>query len=169
MKIIALTCLGIACALTGNYIAYRLNMRVLLIEKLEIMLNSIICEVNYLSAPVEEIVEALSVRKDLQKLQFLSVCKKQIDSGEDFRSAWKKAVSDKRNVRYLNSEDISILEAFGNEFGTTDSESLISVCKMYSVMVRENLKVAKEFTQRYASLSGGIGLLTGIGVIIVLF
>lgn len=169
MKIIALTLLGLACALTGNYIACRLNTRVILLEKLEIMINAIVCEVNYLSTPSENVVQFLSERKDLSKLHFLKKCNDYISVGADFRTAWQRAVTDKSDMKYLNKSDRSLLEAFGNQFGTTDSEGLLSICSMYLELFKENLNEAKECRDRYASLSSGLGLLAGVGTIIVFF
>ena len=169
MKNIALIMMGMSCALTGNYITHRLNMRVVLLEKLEIMLNTIVCEVNYLSTPVEDMISLLSNRKDLKKLYFLENCNNYIMNGADFRTAWQRAIAEKSDVKYLNKAERALLEAFGNQFGTTDSEGQLSICSMYLDLLKDSLNEAKRVKEKYSSLLNGLGLLAGIGIVIMFF
>lgn len=142
-------------------------MRVRLLEKVEMMINTVSCEIKYLSSPTDEVVSMLSHRKEFNELKFLRYCYLEMTNGSDFRSAWHKAFCFNSNLRYFDKTDISVLDSFGNQFGTTDGEGQISICSMYLDLIRENIKDAKAQRERYASLSSGIGLLAGIGVIIV--
>jgi stage III sporulation protein AB len=159
--------LGVVCALTGQYIAYRLNMRVKLLEKLQVMLCIIESEIRYLCRPGDEIISELAENKDLNGLTFLKSCDSLMKGGTDFKNAWEISVSDRNNVRYLEKDDVTMLRSFGGLFGVSDSTGQISNCQLHSELLKSKLNDAREKRDRYASLSCGLGLMAGIGVIII--
>lgn len=139
-----------------------------MLEKTEIMLNTIICEINYLLTPVEEIVLLLSLREELDDLFFIRECRKRIESGQDFRSAWNDSLTDFRNKRYLVSDDCVLLKEFGEKFGATDRQGQVSVCLMYLELFRDKIRLARTKREKYSDLFNGMGLLCGIGIVILL-
>ena len=60
MRIFALVMIAVTSALIGQYIAFVLKMRVLLLEIIEQMFSLIRNEINYLSLPANEILDKLS-------------------------------------------------------------------------------------------------------------
>lgn len=163
----AVIMLAVVTVLIGQYYAHRLVVRVRLLEKIELMLNAVLCEVNYLATPASEIVLKLVKRNELEDLVMLNKCVEEIKSGVDFRVAWAVSLRNPYLKAYLKERDISLLESFGNAFGTTDAEGQRSICSFYIDENADNLKDARDKKERYANLFAGLGFLFGIGVIIV--
>lgn len=163
-----MTALGLACALTGQYIAYRLNMRVRMLEKILVMLSSAQSNLEYLSSPSDELVHSLAENRELKNLKFLKACSEKIKNGADFRTAWETSLREKSNTPYLKDEDISLLVSFGELFGTTDTAGQISNCRLHAEMLKDKLEEAKRYCDSYASLSYGMGIVCGIGAVIIL-
>lgn len=160
--------LGIFCVLTGQYIAYTLEARVDLLEKIAVMITLIESEINYLQRPADEIFISLSGKKELKKLKSISSCSQLMNDGICFKTAWSKALSVKSNVRFLEKDDVNILNSFGETFGITDKEGQIQNCRLHLSLTESKLKEARQKRDSCASLSCGLGALTGIGVFIIL-
>ncbi len=152
--------------MTGQYIAFLMNMRVRMLEKVQLMLSAAENSVSYLRATSCELVSALAGNPELKMLGFLDNCLERMRSGEDFRSAWLNSV--KSDVRYLKQEDKALLISFGSFFGITDAEGQIANCRMHIKLAAARLNEAAEARDRYASLSCGMGIVCGVGAIIVL-
>ena len=142
-------------------------MRVRMLEKAQLMLSAAENNVNYLRATSSELVSSLAENPELKELPFLGVCRVRMQNGEDFRSAWLSSVNG--NTRYLKREDKALLISFGSFFGTTDADGQTASCRMHIKLVGDKLSEARELRDRYASLSCGMGLACGVGVVIVLF
>lgn len=154
--------------LTGQYTAYRLIRRVIILEKIQLMLSSIENEISFRSSPSYILIKSLGENPQLSELGFIGECLRRTGGGEDFHSAWKSSVSMKENVRYLKKEDTALLISFGELFGTTDTEGQISNCRLHSELVRDKLREARDIRDRYASLFMGMGIVCGVGIVIVL-
>lgn len=154
--------------LTGQYIAYALEMRVTLLEKILVMLTLVENEITYLNRPAVEIFELLTNSDELKKLMFISSCSEYLNNSEDFSVAWNKSLDNKFNVRFLEKDDITVLRSFGEVFGSTDTQGQISNCRVHRNMIEAKLSEARQKRDSCASLSCGLGVLSGIGVFIIL-
>ncbi len=56
MKLLSLIALGLACAMAGRYIAYRLSRRVRILEKISLMFGIAENEIKFLNRPTSEII-----------------------------------------------------------------------------------------------------------------
>lgn len=166
MKILSLIIMGLACAMTGRYVAFRLAKRVRVLEKISLMLGMIENEISYLGRPTQELIKILSEKDELRELDFLPICLSLCEGGENAVAAWANSISESRNV---DGEDACILYSFGESLGRSDIDGQISSCKYHEKLVEERLNEAREKRKRYASLACGLGMLSGIGVFIVLF
>lgn len=143
-------------------------MRVFLLQKVMLMISSAESGIEYLSVPSSELVKNLAENSQLSELKFLKVCNDEIMNGADFRTAWKKSLSDRCNTRYLEDEDVSLLVSFGLGFGTTDTAGQLSNCRLHTELVKDKLSHARKYYDSYASLSQGMGIVCGIGAVIIL-
>lgn len=123
----------------------------------------------YLSSPADELIRALSEKSELSELEFLRTCYAEMNDGKDFRTAWSGAVGKRENVRYLDRDDVSLLLSFGENFGTTDSDGQVANCRLHSTLVDDRLVQARKKRDSCASLSCGMGVLCGIGLMIIFF
>ncbi len=165
MKIISLIILGLACVMTGQYAAYRLTKRVRILEKIVLMFGTIENEINYLERPTEELIKKLSEKDELKELDFLPKCLSLSEAGEDIVNAWASSIAVSDNV---DGEDACILYSFGEGLGRSDIDGQISSCRYHEKLANERLSEARDRRKRYASLACGLGMLSGIGIFIVL-
>ena len=168
MRIAALTALGLVCALSGQYIAFALNTRVRLLEKIQLMLTTAENSLNFLQSPCEKLIKDLSENTELNELKFIGNCFLKMQNGSDFPNAWRASLNEKRCVRFLKDGDKAVLVSFGEMFGTTDVAGQISNCRIHSELIKDRLEEARAVRERYASLSCGMGIVCGIGVIIMM-
>lgn len=166
MKIISLVVLGLSCVMTGQYISYRLNRRVRILEKLLLMFTMTENEISYLCRPTAELIEKLSEKEELKELDFLSECLSIYKDCGDIERAWIASVSESRCV---DRSDSGILFSFGENLGKSDEEGQRSNCRYHAELAKERLNLAREKRDKYSSLSCGLGAMTGIGLFIILF
>lgn len=152
--------------MTGQYIAGKLDRRVRIFEKLILMLDCIENEIVYLNRPTARLLETLSENTELAELDFLQRCIALVNRGSNIDDAWEKAVSDSA---LLGTEDIAVLCSFAEFLGKSDVDGQISNCRYHSELLKERLCRARQSRDRSAAVSRGLGLLTGIGVFIILF
>lgn len=153
--------------LTGQYLVNRMVMRVRLLEKIEEMLNTISCEIRFLSTPADRIIKQLCEKNEYDELIFLRICNEKISSGSDFKEAWLESLNALVSKLYLNKNDLTLIRRFGSQFGTTDAEGQISICSMYLESIKNNLQDSRSKKEQYANLVNGISVLFGIGIIVV--
>ncbi len=167
MNITALLMIGISFALVGRYLSYRMTVRVNVLEKIDLMFTIISNEICYVCMPSDEIARLLCKKSDLKDLTFLKKCVNLIDSGEDFPVAWKMSLEDKNNTLFIRKKDVELLKAFGENFGVTDVEGQVSLCKLYEETLRLHHAEAIREKERFSGPATILGLLCGIGVIVV--
>ncbi len=166
MKILSLIAMGLACAMVGRYIAYRLSRRVRILEKISLMFGIAENEINFLNRPTSELIELLGKKDELAELDFLPKCVSYISGGLDIADAWAQAIYESESV---DGEDACILYSFGESLGRSDADGQIASCRYHEKLTNERLIEAREKRKRYASLACGLGMLSGIGVFIILF
>ncbi len=142
-------------------------MRVRLLEKVELMLNAVLCEIRFLATPADEIVSMLCTKREFDDLIFLKLCNDKITSGSDFRDAWSEAVCSPSANKYLNKSDLRIIQQFGNQFGTTDAEGQTSICTLHLENVKINIQDSRSKKEKYINLIYGLSFLCGIGIMII--
>lgn len=166
MKILSLIAMGLACAMIGRYIAYRLSRRVRILEKIALMFGIAENEIQFLNRPTFELIELLSKKDELAELDFLQRCLDNVNNGRDVNDAWVQAIHESENI---DGEDACILYSFGEGLGRSDADGQIASCRYHEKLTEERLAEAREKRKRYASLACGLGMLSGIGVFIILF
>lgn len=153
--------------MAGQYAAYRLSMRVSKLEKIRLMLCITENELRCLCRPADELISVLCANSRLKELDFLESCRKAMNNGDNFASAWKRSLSDRANVRYLSAEDVSALLSFGELFGVTDIDGQLANCRLHTELLDERLLQARKQKEKYSSLSCGLGAAVGAGLIII--
>lgn len=166
MKLLSLIALGLACAMAGRYIAYRLSRRVRILEKISLMFGIAENEIKFLNRPTSELIELLEKKDELAELDFLPKSISYINEGMDITDAWAQAIHESKSV---DGEDTCVLYSFGESLGRSDANGQIASCRYHVKLTDERLNEAREKRKRYASLACGLGMLSGIGVFIILF
>ena len=83
MKLLSLIAMGLACAMAGRYIAYRLSRRVRILEKISLMFGIAENEIKFLNRPTSELIELLEKKDELAELDFLSKSISYINEGDN--------------------------------------------------------------------------------------
>ncbi len=166
MKILSLIAMGFACAMVGRYISYRLSRRVRILEKILLMIGTAENEIRFLNRPTQELIKLLSKKDELSELDFLPLCFSFLTDGSDFLGAWSRAIHE---CKCIDSEDSCVLYSFGESLGRSDADGQIASCRYHEGLTSERLAEAREKRKKYASLACGLGMLSGIGVFIILF
>ena len=132
------------------------------------MLTTAENSLNFIHIPCEKLIKELSENAELRELKFLKVCLEKMRSGSEFPEAWSGSLSEKGCVRFLKDGDRAVLISFGEMFGTTDVAGQLSNCRVHSELIKDRLSQARSVRERYASLSCGMGIVCGLGVIIMM-
>lgn len=151
--------------MTGQYTAYRLNKRVRILEKILLMLGIIENEIGYLSRPTGELIARLAEKSELDELTFLPDCALLLENGRGLADAWLISLS---QANGLDKSCAEILFSFAENLGQSDTEGQLSNCRYHSELIRERLASARLKRDRCASLSCGLGFLSGLGLFIIL-
>ena len=158
----------VTCILLGQYFSKSLVMRVRQLEAICVMLSVVRARLQYSCCPVDDLIEELDSREDLLILKFIRPCAIACRESVDFPVAWRAALSDKRNIGDLKSNDIESLISFGETLGTTAIEGQLDGCDLYKSIIKESLVAARKTMEKYSSLLPVLGALVGMGASVVI-
>lgn len=167
MKNAALFLIAFCIACVGYLYSKRLELRVKKIEKILIFLSQVKTEIEFTAESVDGILKSVSENLDVSLLPFIADSIKIMGDGEDFFTAWSRALEKKENIYSLKKEDIAALVSFGASFGRTDASGQIRNCEVHERLFKEKLDDAVSGRNTLSRPARGIGLLTGAAVLIL--
>ncbi|HIT53757.1 MAG TPA: stage III sporulation protein AB [Candidatus Fimivicinus intestinavium] len=162
MKYVGMCCVLAACIWMGQYYSAGAARRIRALEQILLLLGLINSELAYCRTPVRELMRHIMRHGELSELPFLQLCGRMCEQGVAFPSAWSRALKRQCAERTLRREDISLLQAFGTQLGTTDLEGQLSLCGLYARLFEERLSQAREWKNKYAKLYTSLGVLGGL-------
>lgn len=142
-----------------------LKKRKALLEKTVSLIINIRVELSYRQEAILNLLSRISELSALQKLDYLSTCTEFVKKGEDFPSAWKKAIKESKCP--YSKEEKNKLCSLGEMLGTTDTESQLTMLKLYEEYMKEFLNKAEKSQREYGRLSLVMGFLLGFAVFIL--
>ena len=120
-------------------------------------------EIRFASLPVEQIVQ-----RHGGELEFLRICANNFKQGGHFFTVWNASVDAGTKGQGLLAGDIELLRGFGQGFGASDVDGQLSHCSLYSDLISENLKNAREEKNRKSRLYQILGIFSGMAAALVL-
>ena len=138
-------------------------MRVEQLEAFLRFLSAAQTEIRFAALPVEQIVQ-----RHGGEMEFLKICGESCKSGGSFLSAWNNGVRSGTKGRGLIAGDIGLLQGFGEGFGASDTEGQLSHCTLYSELISESLKNAREEKKRKSKLYQTLGVFSGMTAALLL-
>lgn len=126
-----------------------------------VFISAVKSEIEFNRKPVTEILKEAEQKEFLKRLPFVSLCITFLDKGEDFKTAWKKALLEKGGASALAKEDIDLVSSFGLQLGTTDVNGQVNLCNLYLNLFGEKLKEAAEYEKKYGKLYTQAGAFIG--------
>ena len=154
-----------AATFTGCYFSAALKKRLILLKKLNYMLEEILLLLRYKSATVYEIAETLAVDERFYEFEFL----RNIGRGEDisFQQSWCVAVYGS-SFCGLKKSDIELIADIGKKLGTSDLDGQVSTVMLQRSELETAISSAEEEYAKKAKLYRSLGALTGAFVAIML-
>lgn len=164
-KIIGIAVIISVTSFAGSYFSQTLKNRVLMLKKLNYMLDEILVLLRCKSATVYEIAEVLAADERFSDFIFL---KKVIsDRNRSFRESWCEAVSE--NIpQGAKKSDVEILTDIGRKLGASDLDGQISTISLWQSELVSAISSAEEDYNRKAKLYRSLGVLTGAFISIML-
>lgn len=164
-KIIGIVIIISVTSFTGSYFSSSLKNRVVMLKKLNYMLDEILILLRCKSATVYEIAEVLAADERFSDFEFLKMVLS--DRNRSFRESWCGAVSE--NIpRGAKKSDIELLTDIGKKLGASDLDGQISTISLWQSEVVSAISSAEEDYDRKAKLYRSLGVLTGAFISIML-
>lgn len=151
--------------ITGLRMWEFLKKRVRLFEETEGFVEMLKIELRYSADELMSILKKASFLSSCKGLDYLSLCCKKLESGEDFPSAWKNALRESRKP--FTAYERNKLSSLGEILGTTDIDSQIVMLNLYSQYIKAFLKKAEKAEKSYGRLSVAASFLMGFTVFIL--
>lgn len=165
LKFIGITVIISVTTFTGCYFSSALKKRLIMLKKLNYMLEEILLLLRYKSATVYEMAETLAGDERFSEFDFL----KNIDRDCDisFQQSWCKAVYGS-NLCGMKKSDIELIADIGKKLGTSDLDGQVSTVMLQRSEIEAAISSAEEEYAKKAKLYRSLGALTGAFVAIML-
>lgn len=131
-----------------------------MIEKMQTYLK-------YEKMPTGEMVEQLSANHSLEGLCFLKHCREGMQDNPNFPVVWKSSVEQSTPQLSLVQEDYEILDLIGGVLGGSDLQSQLGGLTLVSGLVKQNLNDANGQKETKGKLYRSLGVLSGIGIAVL--
>lgn len=161
----------LGCGYIGVVFASRMEARVRQLEALEAMLTQLAFNIGFLALPLSEAMRQASsgqrgvVRRLLEQVTGLLAGRPEITMKE----AWEEAIRRQTGGLCLKQPEMDALYAFAAHLGQGDSKDALDNIQLTAA----KLKLARESAQaeraRDGKLCKGLGFLTGMLIVILLF
>ena len=165
MKWIGIILIILAGGAAGFFQSRKLSERVRLLEQTKSLIKSLENSIRYQAVPLNELISRIS---NQSCPYYLKYCSAQLKQGRPFPAAWEKALTSPDCKCYLKQDDISLLQLFGKGLGISDIEGQVSHCELYFSMLEEKYQNAKEEQEKKGRLYFMLGILSGLGVALII-
>ncbi len=149
----------------GLYFSSALKNRVISLKLINYMLEEIYIMIEYRSATVYEIAEALRQDSRFKELGFLKEL--QFSPERSFQQSWCEAV-EKNKPCGLKKKDHELLINIGRKLGTSDIEGQLGAVRHRQAEAEAAVSEAEEEYSQKAKLYRSLGVLTGVFISIML-
>ncbi|SDN36108.1 stage III sporulation protein AB [Acetanaerobacterium elongatum] len=146
----------------------KLIEKVKFLEKIIGMLDYFSAQISYSRQPVPDIIKALACSERFGTLLFLQKCLEELNSGQTFQKAWCLAVTYYKKSMPIEDEDISRLLALGEYIGTTDSEEQNKTLVLYQKLFTQSYEKAKSESSSHSRMYTTLGVLSGLGLAVLI-
>ena len=168
MKYAGLLLIVLVCGGMGMMKSMQYTARVRYLEAILSFLQMLAGEMEYRAAPIARILADAANREEYRCLPFLKECERLCREGTEFPVAWAQAVREKAKGMDLSERDAKLLLSFCCGVGTTDVEGQLANCTLHRKLFEQSLQAAREDKDKHGKLYLKLGLLSGIGISIIL-
>lgn len=136
-----------------------------MLEKTLLFIGSMKLDFEYLSLPLDRLIEKYAQSKSFSDLYFISFCCDEIKNGADFPKAWKKAVE---LSPLFSFEEKAKLAELGTLLGTSDCCSQVGMLRGFERSFDEFYQNALKTSEKYGSSAVTAGIFLGFGFFVML-
>jgi stage III sporulation protein AB len=165
MKWMGILCISLACCGIGMYMAGRLRVRTLRMEKLTAFLEDCSTYIRYQSLPLEELLLLLSEQPNYRDFSFLKTVSQQISPSMPPQMLWHEAVRKDAAVEESAKE---VLYSLGSVLGTTDTQGQLAALALHRTQMQTIAAQSREKNQKQGSLYRQLGFLTAAMMAVLL-
>ncbi|MEG2380157.1 MAG: stage III sporulation protein AB [Oscillospiraceae bacterium] len=171
IKIIAATIIVASSAYIGMYMASRFDVHVKQLESFQKALAQLEFEITFLNLTVVDALAKISGNRSGTIKKIFSMTSENLKNNRSLSvfSAWKMAIDNHKNMIYITKDEIEILNDFALNLGTGDKSSEISNIKVTCLKLKVAEDMAREEREHNTKLYKGMGILTGLLVVILIF
>lgn len=167
VRFVASVLIAFSLALGGSYLAWIDSQRVLHVRYILQMINVIETRLRFCATPISELL-AIIETSGCGGLRFAETCRKAVENGEAFFTAWKKSVlADRFMVKFMPDETQKLID-MGADIGITDLDSQLACCGFYRRIFENFLADREEKSKRSSKLFPPLGILLGVSAAIFL-
>lgn len=151
--------MGKSAAITRR--AKELDAVLLMIQKMQSCLQ-------YEKMTTIELLQMMAESSALEELSFLGHCVQEMKCGNAFPIAWKSALDLGHEQSYLEAEDIQTLGLIGGVLGGADAQSQIGELSVIASLLEQCRDKAKEAQEEKGKLYRSLGVLSGLGIAVLI-
>ena len=115
---------------------------------------------------VEQLLRELDKNGGFVYLDFIADCRRRMESGEPFPSAWRKSIEQRGELCRLLGEAKEYLAALGS--GATDVDGQLNSCGYYKRLLTAELEQREEKNRRSSKLFPALGVMLGVSAAIMM-
>lgn len=149
----------------GNMFASKLKMRRKFLEKMILLLDNFENLIRYKDMTVDELVKWAVKSNEYKELCFLQIIDE--ENGE-FSEKWRDSLDNKQLKAFLSNEDINEISLIGVGLGKSDKQGQDAHLKLHKTLIKNKYETALKDEQSKGRLYKKLGLLSGIGLSIII-
>lgn len=154
-----------SCTYIGTLISRQYSNRVRELKELKLILNTIKTKIRYTNEPLKNIFSEISKTSSKNVSNLFTNINKNLESVQ-MQQAWESAI-DSENM-YINKSDKNTIKALGKMLGKTDLEGQISEIELTENFLETQIIDAQKEKEKNQKLYKTLGVVTGVGIIIIL-
>jgi len=169
IKIIGCSVIVLCSLLMGTIYTGNLKLRIKELEGIMYMSEYMSTHIKYDTLTLRELFDEMSAMKKLEHVRFIFRCSEYMRQGENFPSAFEKAVLYSKKDMHLHIDDINIIMGLKNDLGATYIDGQIKTLSLFVIQIEEALAEAKDEYKKNGPMYQKLSALIGLGISILLF
>lgn len=162
IKAFGIVMIVFSSSMIGIIKSKKLSQRVVELELALLILDRIITEIKYRRTPTKKIIELLLEEDIFKKANYIVICNQKLKINSNFPEVWKQSIDISGGA--LIDHDKKRIKVIGDILGSSEVTCQISGIELTIDMLKQNLKEAKEIKEKQGKFYRNIGILSGIGI-----
>ena len=156
----------VSALFAGTALHSRLKKRREFLHEILVFISMMKIEFEFMAMPVFRVLEKLYSSGSCRSLDFVSLCMRSVQKGDDFSEAWRNSVEN--SCLPMKKEEREKLSAMGSLLGTSDIKGQLSMLTLFYESFLAYRKKADNEYEKYGRLCITVSAIVGTGVFIFL-